>query len=284
MAVDAHGKFAGRRIGLVLCGGGFKGGYQIGAWKALRERGLSDFRYIAGTSVGALNSVLIANGDLEDAEKLWRDIDIMKWQPRGIVRYLVAYSLLFGPMLVGTLTSLAWIPVVLSCGSGVPASLCLSVGVFMSIATLFQALVARLASLEGNPFFVMDPIEYALKCLLSTMVPLFAIGVVMVTLAITVRLRGQPAPHAVNSAPSFWSVMFFGGGGTVFGIVSAVLGIVMLKQLQVDGQLFSSDGLTTALATRAPEDVVVEPRVVRLHAEAAAAERDDLSHADPVYI
>ena len=39
--------------GLVLEGGGAKGAYQIGAWKALKEAGIH-IKGIAGTSVGAL--------------------------------------------------------------------------------------------------------------------------------------------------------------------------------------------------------------------------------------
>lgn len=40
-----------KEYGLVLEGGGAKGAYQIGAWKALREAGVK-LKGIAGTSVG----------------------------------------------------------------------------------------------------------------------------------------------------------------------------------------------------------------------------------------
>ena len=43
---------------LVLEGGGAKGAYQIGAWKALKEAGVK-INAVAGTSVGALNGALI---------------------------------------------------------------------------------------------------------------------------------------------------------------------------------------------------------------------------------
>ena len=59
-----------KEYGLVLEGGGAKGAYQIGAWKALREAGVR-IRGVALTSVGALNGALICMGDLEHAEKLW---------------------------------------------------------------------------------------------------------------------------------------------------------------------------------------------------------------------
>ena len=48
------------RIGLVLGGGGAKGAYQVGVYKALCEVGLdaSVLHCIAGTSVGSLNALL----------------------------------------------------------------------------------------------------------------------------------------------------------------------------------------------------------------------------------
>lgn len=66
-----------KEYGLVLEGGGAKGAYQIGAWKALREAGVR-IRGVAGTSVGALNGALICMGDLELAEKLWKTIAYSK--------------------------------------------------------------------------------------------------------------------------------------------------------------------------------------------------------------
>ena len=62
-----------KEYGLVLDGGGAKGAYQIGAWKALTEAGVK-VNAIAGTSVGALNGALICMGDVEIAEKLWSEM------------------------------------------------------------------------------------------------------------------------------------------------------------------------------------------------------------------
>lgn len=56
--------------GLVFDGGGARGAYQIGAWKALREAGVK-FNAVAGTSVGALNGALVCMGDEEKAEDIW---------------------------------------------------------------------------------------------------------------------------------------------------------------------------------------------------------------------
>lgn len=62
-----------KEYGLVLEGGGAKGAYQIGAWKALKEAGIP-IKGIAGTSVGALNGALITMDDFEKAEKIWETI------------------------------------------------------------------------------------------------------------------------------------------------------------------------------------------------------------------
>ncbi|WP_343208723.1 patatin-like phospholipase family protein [Anaerolentibacter hominis] len=62
-----------KEYGLVLEGGGAKGAYQIGVWKALRECGIR-IKAIAGVSVGALNGALITMGDYETAENIWTNI------------------------------------------------------------------------------------------------------------------------------------------------------------------------------------------------------------------
>lgn len=59
--------------GIVLEGGGAKGAYQIGAWKALREAGVK-ISGIAGSSVGALNGAMMCMDDLETAQRLWENI------------------------------------------------------------------------------------------------------------------------------------------------------------------------------------------------------------------
>lgn len=59
--------------GLVLGGGGAHGAYQIGVWKALKEKDLA-FEIITGTSVGALNGVLILQNDLDQAISLWKKL------------------------------------------------------------------------------------------------------------------------------------------------------------------------------------------------------------------
>lgn len=60
--------------GLVLEGGGTKGAYQLGAYKALRELGI-EFKGVAGTSIGALNGAYIVQNNLEVLEEIWTKYD-----------------------------------------------------------------------------------------------------------------------------------------------------------------------------------------------------------------
>lgn len=63
-----------REYGLVLEGGGAKGAFQVGAWRALREAGVR-IKGVSGVSVGALNGALICMDDLERAEEIWENMD-----------------------------------------------------------------------------------------------------------------------------------------------------------------------------------------------------------------
>lgn len=61
-----------RKLGLVFSGGGARGAYQIGVWKALKEFGMAaNIEAVAGTSVGSLNGALFVQGDIDVAENLW---------------------------------------------------------------------------------------------------------------------------------------------------------------------------------------------------------------------
>ncbi len=64
-----------RTWGLVLSGGGGKGAYQIGVLKAMEELGMLDeVGAIAGSSIGALNAVLLAQQDQKKMEEVWNKI------------------------------------------------------------------------------------------------------------------------------------------------------------------------------------------------------------------
>ena len=62
------------KTAFVFSGGGSRGSYQIGVWKALREIGIKP-NMIMGTSVGAINATMVVLNDLESAEKLWTELE-----------------------------------------------------------------------------------------------------------------------------------------------------------------------------------------------------------------
>lgn len=59
---------------IVLSGGGGKGAYQIGFWKAIRELGIN-YDIVTGTSIGALNGAFMVQGNYNDAFKLWYNMN-----------------------------------------------------------------------------------------------------------------------------------------------------------------------------------------------------------------
>lgn len=61
------------KLGLVLEGGGAKGAYQMGAYKALLEEGIS-VQGVSGTSIGALNGAMIVQGEHEKCFEMWKEI------------------------------------------------------------------------------------------------------------------------------------------------------------------------------------------------------------------
>ncbi len=60
---------------IVLSGGGAKGSYQVGVWKALKRLHLS-YSIVTGTSVGALNGALMVQKDYRIAKKLWKTLNL----------------------------------------------------------------------------------------------------------------------------------------------------------------------------------------------------------------
>ena len=60
--------------GLALEGGGARGSYQVGAYKALVEADIH-LKAIVGTSIGAINAAVICSGGLELLEEIWKSID-----------------------------------------------------------------------------------------------------------------------------------------------------------------------------------------------------------------
>ena len=68
-------KITSKDYGLVMAGGGAKGAFEIGVWRWLAENGFVDkITGIAGTSVGALNSILFVQSTYEEAKTIWENI------------------------------------------------------------------------------------------------------------------------------------------------------------------------------------------------------------------
>lgn len=68
---------------IALSGGGTKGSYELGVWKALLELGV-DYQIVTGTSIGSINGALMATGDYDKAEELWRTITMEDMMEDGI--------------------------------------------------------------------------------------------------------------------------------------------------------------------------------------------------------
>jgi len=58
---------------IVFAGGGSKGAYQIGVWKALNELG-EKFDIAAGTSIGSINAGFYVQHDFDAAYEMWKTI------------------------------------------------------------------------------------------------------------------------------------------------------------------------------------------------------------------
>ena len=83
---------------VVLSGGGTKGAYEIGVWKALRELSV-DYQIVTGTSIGSINGALMAMGDFEKAEQIWRNMamgDLMQapQKKNGLREFIESFFLM----------------------------------------------------------------------------------------------------------------------------------------------------------------------------------------------
>jgi NTE family protein len=65
-----------KNIALVFSGGGARGAFQIGAWKALSENNLVEkIGAVYGTSVGAINAAAFVQGDFALAKEIWSQLN-----------------------------------------------------------------------------------------------------------------------------------------------------------------------------------------------------------------
>ena len=63
------------KTALVLSGGGARGAYQVGVWKALEELNIK-CDIVVGSSVGSINGALYTQGDFNKAYNLWKKLSI----------------------------------------------------------------------------------------------------------------------------------------------------------------------------------------------------------------
>lgn len=97
-----------KKLGIALSGGGGKGAYQIGVWKALRDFQLdTQIAAISGSSVGGLNGAMLAQGKYEKAESMWLNIESRNMLTLQDVHWLASRLAVLGttgvisPMLMG---------------------------------------------------------------------------------------------------------------------------------------------------------------------------------------
>lgn len=62
------------KTALVLGGGGARGAYEIGVWQALNELGI-EIDIVTGSSIGAVNAALVAQGDFDLSLEIWRKME-----------------------------------------------------------------------------------------------------------------------------------------------------------------------------------------------------------------
>ena len=86
-------------VALILSGGGAKGAWEAGVAATLLERGLP-VRLVGGSSAGALNAAMVADGRIDRLQQMWRTVT------REQV-YALRPSILLSGLLPGVLTLLA---------------------------------------------------------------------------------------------------------------------------------------------------------------------------------
>src|SRR6056297_1085391 len=64
-----------KEYGLIFTGGGTKGCYEIGAWKALKELDVK-IKAVAGTSIGAINGAMFVQDDYDLAYEKWIEANV----------------------------------------------------------------------------------------------------------------------------------------------------------------------------------------------------------------
>lgn len=70
------------KVGLVFSGGGGKGAYELGVWRALKEMKVDKYiKAVSGASIGAINAALFVQDDLDKAIEMWKEVTLEKMVP-----------------------------------------------------------------------------------------------------------------------------------------------------------------------------------------------------------
>lgn len=218
-----------KKVGLVLCGGGFKGAYQIGVWKALRnEFGIKRFHSIAGTSVGALNAILIANDDLENSQRIWTEKKFMQWSLKGMQKYLLGYLLLLGPF------PAAFLAYVISFFLAYPSNLSLlflNLGCSLGIASMIISFAIFGRSMEHKVLFFLGPYF------------LFIPAVLLFVMSLGTIIGGLThEPYKLSLVSGLF--------GPIFGYLCSKVGLDNLEKAHRDAELFSNAEIISELGER----------------------------------
>lgn len=89
---------------IVLSGGGAKGAYQLGVWKALRKLHIS-YDIVTGTSIGAMNGMFLVQKEYRKCYQLWNNIDFNQiYDDFKADDKLEIYKSYFGHMVKGGLS------------------------------------------------------------------------------------------------------------------------------------------------------------------------------------
>lgn len=72
-----------QKIALIFSGGGSRGAYEVGVWRALEELNIK-CDIVTGASIGSINGALYTQGTLKEAETLWKNINLATVFPDNI--------------------------------------------------------------------------------------------------------------------------------------------------------------------------------------------------------
>lgn len=72
-----------QKTALIFSGGGSRGAYEVGVWRALEELNIK-CDIVTGASIGSINGALYVQGTLKEAEELWKNINLNTVFPDNI--------------------------------------------------------------------------------------------------------------------------------------------------------------------------------------------------------